>query len=44
MMLRISCAEESLDAAMSNVTVKVGFAIMTANSMDLFDRLNFGNV
>ncbi|RAO74275.1 uncharacterized protein BHQ10_010287 [Talaromyces amestolkiae] len=44
MVLRIGCAEEGFDAAMSNVAVKVGFAVMAANSMDFFDRVDFGNV
>lgn len=44
MMLWISCAEERSDAPVSNVAVEVGFAIMTAHSMDLFNRINFGDV
>lgn len=44
MMLWISCAEESSDAAMSNVAVEVGFAIMASYTMDFFDCVNLGDI
>jgi hypothetical protein len=44
MMLWISCAEESSDAAMSNVAVEVGLAIMASYTMDFFDCVNLGDI
>lgn len=44
MMSWIRCAEQSSDAAMSNVVVEVRFAIMAAYSMDFFDCVDFGDV